>query len=1117
MGNFDYLLADKDYESFAHACIEAEQAVAFSTIATAITTRRALELAVKWVYQFDTDLRVPYRDNLRSLVNHYEFKDIIDPGLGSLINYIIKNGNVAAHTHVTISREDAVLGLKNLFEFIDWLDYCYGENYVERTFDEELLPQVADLKVKEPAQVTRELVDKVTQSEQQDRPLEELQAALPADKKEKYTQNRKQSTQPEHYTFHVDEALEAETRARFIDVSLRLAGWDLERDVDIEREVSPMPNTANTGYVDYVLNGRDGLPLAIIEAKRTKRDPKEGRQQALLYAEALEGMTGRYPIVYYTNGFETWMIQDDYPARQVSGFYSQDELQRLIDRRYLKKRPTEMPINDAISGRYYQKAAIQATTEEFERNQRRALLVMATGSGKTRTAISLVDVLTQANWVKNVLFLADRTSLVKQAFRSFNNLLPDLSLCNLLERGGANGADPLTSRMVFSTYPTMLNAIDSLKDQDERGFTVGHFDLIIIDEAHRSIYQRYQAIFDYFDGLVVGLTATPRDDVDKNTYGFFGLEEGNPTYAYDLDEAVANGYLVPYRTIETTLKLPSEGLHYDELSPEEQREFEEQFGEEFTDIDGDAINNWLFNQSTVDIVLHDLMAKGLRTSTGDEIGKTIVFAKNRRHAQLIKERFDALYPEKGPRYMEVIDYSVNYAQDLIDKFSDAEQFPQIAVSVDMLDTGIDVPEVVNLVFFKKVRSKVKFWQMIGRGTRLCPDLYGPGQDKEYFVIFDYAGNFDFFRADQPVQEARNVLSLTHRLFNIRVDLVRELQQLDYQVEPYSAYRQQLVSQLVHEINQLNEESFLVRQQLKAVVQYKQLSAWESIGLVESTEIKQAIGPILAATDDDELAKRFDLLLFTIELAALTHDNASVPIARVIRTAAQLNELGTIPQVMAARDHIVQAMDPDYWTDAELADMEQIRLVLRELVRFIERESQATYYTNFADEVLHVAEAEAPLLKVNDLRNYREKVEHYIQTHLDHTAVYKLRHNQPLTDKDLDGLEQVLWRELGTREQYAEYFGDKTVPRLVREIAGMDTASVNAVFSDLLSDKGFNSRQIAFVRLIIDYVAQNGYLDKAKLMEDPFKSMGGITVLFQDKRDEMRTIIQRIDALNEMVQ
>ena len=1079
MGNFDFLLTDKDYQGFAQACIDTEKAMNFSTIMAAICCRRALELSVKWVYQFDSELKVPYRDNLSSLVNHREFQDILDPNLLPAIRFIIKLGNVAVHNNATVKREEAVLAIKNLFQFILWIDYCYGENYQDRTFNEVVLNLSTTIKEKETPRQLGELTEKINVT---DPPLKELQQALPDETRVNFMNKRKSTVESGNYNFHVDKISESETRKRYIDIELRLAGWKFDETIEIEEKI--------------------------------EGSPKEGRQQAKLYAELLGKKKGQKPIVFYTNGFETWMIEDPYPAREVSGFYTQDELQLIIDRRETKRSLNSITINDDITNRFYQKEAIINTCEAFEQRQRESLLVMATGSGKTRTVISIVDVLTQANWVKNILFLADRTSLVKQAFRNFNQLLPNLTLCNLLEANTEKN-NPRTSRMIFSTYPTMMNAIDSVKHEANRLFTVGHFDLIIVDEAHRSIYQKYHAIFDYFDSLVVGLTATPREDIDKNTYELFNLEDGVPTYAYDLDNAVDDGFLIKYKTIETELKIPSEGIHYKDLTEEEKQAFDDTFEDEpeVKDIDPEAINEWLFNKHTIDLVLKEVMNKGIQDSSGDEIGKTIIFAKNHRHAEMIKERFDLLFPYKGDSYADVIDYSVNYYQSLIDTFSVKEKYPQIAISVDMLDTGIDVPEVVNLVFFKKVRSKIKFWQMLGRGTRLCENLFGPGQDKEGFLIFDYGGNFEFFREDKEIGEARLVTPLTQRLFNLKVELIYELQAIQYQESSFISYRIELVNQLFSFVQQLDQNYFMVRMKIKYVDKFSHLDSWKTLTILNVNDLKKHISPLIKPEKDDELAKRFDLWLFTIELSTLTKSNATRAIRQVMESAQELQKLGTIPQILEQKELIKKIQEPEFWKQPTLEALEEVRLALRELIHFIPKYTQKVYYTNFEDEVISLHEDDAPLLKVNDLRSYKEKVENYIRTHLDNTAVYKLHHNRPLTKKDVEMLEEVLWEKLGSKDQYEKSYGEKSVTLLVRELIGLDKGAAKAVFSDFLSTENLNSQQSEFIKLIIDYVVQNGYLEKAQLLEDPFKRIGTIVNLFGDNQGQVDSLIQSIDLIN----
>ncbi|AWI11967.1 DEAD/DEAH box helicase [Caldibacillus thermoamylovorans] len=1101
--NFHFLKDKPQYRAFSKACFEAEKALVVSPAVSAIQSRRALELAVKWVYSFDSAVKVPYQDNLSSLIHDPNFLGIIDEDLLPLMKYVVKLGNQAVHTNAPVTRDEAVLSLHHLFQFIAWIDYCYSDEFTAGEFDESLLP-VGEEKPVRP----KELQDLYEQLSAKDRKLEEIIKENEHLRK-KVTEKRERNT--EDYHFQVDELDEFETRLKYIDLDLKLAGWEFHKDIVREYPVVGMPNNEGKGFVDYVLFGDNGKPLAVVEAKRTSKDPKIGRQQAKLYADCIEKMSGTRPVIFYTNGFETYIWHDPYPPRKVSGFYNKEELSLLMERRQMKHPLTNIEINDNISNRYYQKEAILAVCDALSRNQRKALLVMATGSGKTRTAISVVDVLTRHNWVKNILFLADRKTLLNQAYRSFNNLLPSLTLCNLLD----NKDNPEESRMVFSTYPTMMNAIDDAKRKDgKKLFTVGHFDLIIIDESHRSIYKKYRSIFDYFDGILLGLTATPKDEIDKNTYEVFGMENGVPTFAYELDQAVKDGYLVDYRTIETKTKFLEEGIHYDDLSEEEKEKYEETFddGDFREDIDSSALNEWLFNDHTIDMVLQDLMEKGIKVEGGNKLGKTIIFAKNHIHAERIVKRFDALFPEYKGDFARVIDYSVKYVQTLIDDFSERNKLPQIAVSVDMLDTGVDIPEVVNLVFFKKVRSKSKFWQMIGRGTRLCPDLLGIGQDKTHFLIFDYCGNFEFFRENPKGMDTQIGKSLTEKLFNAKVDIIRELQGIDYQTEEYINHRKELVKEVTRDVLALDSENFRVRQHLQFVEKFKNKENWVTLSVVDTNEVKEHISPIIVPIQEDEFAKRFDLLMYTIELAKLQTKNATKPIRSVIQTAEVLSQLGTIPQVMEQKHIIEKVLTEEFWESADIFELDEVREALRDLIKFIERDKQKIYYTNFQDEVIEVKE-NGPMFHVNDLQSYRKKVEHYLIQHKDQMAIYKLNHNKPLTSQDVKILEDILWKELGTREDYEKDYGDTPITKLVRQIVGLDPQAANAAFSEFLSEERLNLNQIRFVKHIVDYVIKNGTLDKNVLRQEPFRSVGSIVELFKDNMDDARKIIGIIDEIN----
>ena len=1106
--NFDFLKNKKIFNSFSNACLEAEKSILVSPATTAILSRRALELAVKWIYAFDNDLVLPYQDNISSLIHDDSFKELININLFPMIKYVIKLGNVAVHTNATIKREEAILSLNNLFNFVSFLDYCYADEYTAGEFNEDLLDEGNSNRAKK--EELQDLYDKLSAK---DKKLEEVRKEN-TDLREELTLKRKSNAKND--SFSISEISEYETRKRYIDVELKLAGWSFDSDIIEEVEVSNMPNNAGIGYVDYVLYGDNGKPIAVVEAKRTSKDPKIGQQQAKLYADCLEQESGQRPVIFFTNGFDSFIWDDysGYSERKIFGFYKKEELQLLVDRRTSKISLKHIDIKDEISSRYYQKEAIINVCEAMEKRQRKMLLVCATGTGKTRTAISIVDVLSRHNWVKNVLFLADRKALVKQAKNNFSKLLPNLTLCNLLD----NRDNPETSRMVFSTYPTMMNAIDDTKSKDgKKLFTPGHFDLIIVDESHRSIYRKYRAIFEYFDASLVGLTATPKDEIDKNTYSIFDLENGVPTYAYEYEKAVEDGFLVDYSTIEVKSKIMEDGIKYDELSEEEKEEFENTFDDDENidkEVSSSAVNQWLFNTYTIDLVLNKLMVDGLRVEGREKLGKTIIFAKNSNHAKAIVDRFNKLYPEYSGNFAKVIDYSINYIDTLIDDFSNKDKMPQIAVSVDMLDTGIDIPEILNLVFFKKVRSKTKFCQMIGRGPRHCPDLLGVGEDKEEFLIFDFCNNFEFFRMNPKGFEGSGSETLTEKLFNIKINIIKELQDLKYCDTEYVNLRKELVNEALKSIRGLNEDNFLVKMVLRYIHKYKDEKQWAALTTESVNELKKYVSNVIPSKKDDELAKRFDLVMYAIQLAYLQGTNPTRGIKSIITTCERLSKLGTIPEIKEKKAIIERVIEVEFWENTNIFEIDVVRQALRELIRYLERETQQIYYTKFNDMIIAETKGSS-IYNVNDLKNYKKKVEYYLKEYKDEMAIYKLRNNKKLTKDDISYLEDVMFNKLGTQADYKKEFGDIPISKLVRKITGLDRKAAMEEFSEFLNNKNLNSSQIHFISLIVDYVVKNGLIDDNRVLtEDPFRTVGNIIELFRDDIAVRTKLLGKIKEIKE---
>ncbi|MEG1011790.1 MAG: DEAD/DEAH box helicase family protein [Ruthenibacterium sp.] len=886
---------------------------------------------------------------------------------------------------------------------------------------------------------------------------------------------------------------EFQTRKLYIDAMLIDAGWTEGKDWLNEVELPGMPNNSEVGFADYVLYGNDGKALALIEAKRTCVDVAKGRQQAKLYADLLEKKYGRRPIIFLTNGFETRIDETTYPERKVANIYSKRDLEKLFNLRTLRTSLKNITINSQIAGRYYQAGAIKAVCDAFDkRNRRKALLVMATGSGKTRTVIALCDVLLQHGWVKNILFLADRNSLVTQAKRSFVNMLPDLSVSNLCEdKKNYNAA------CIFSTYQTMINCIDCVKDEDGKLFTSGHFDLLICDEAHRSIYNKYKDIFTYFDAPLVGLTATPKDEIEKNTYEIFELENGVPTYGYELALAVKDGFLVDFLSVETKLKFIEQGIVYDELSKEEKEEYEKTFQDENgqlpESISSSKLNEWVFNEDTIKQVLHLVMTDGLKINYGETLGKTILFAKNHDHAEKIFQVFNKEYPNLSG-YAKVIDNYMTYAQSAIDEFSEPNKLPQIAISVDMLDTGIDVPEVLNLVFFKKVMSKAKFWQMIGRGTRLCPGLID-GEDKSKFYIFDFCGNFEFFRMNKGKPTA-NMLALQGAIFHLKFQMAFKLQDIAYQTDDLIKFREELVSDMAGKVREMNRDSFAVKQHLKYVDIYSNIDNYNALTYEDTLIVNEELAPLVSPDKDEASAVRFDALMYGIELAYLIGKKYAKARSDLLKRVNGVAGVANIPEIMVQSELINQILHTDYLDNAGINEFEHIRKNLRNLMKYLPK-AKVRYDTNFEDNILSTDWNESQL-ENDDLQNYKAKAEFYVRQHQDNLAIAKLKSNQPLTPDDIMALETILWGEIGTKQDYEAEFGAKPLGEFVREIVGLDMNAAKAAFASYLEGTSLDSRQIYFVNQIVEYIVQNGLLkDLSVLQESPFTDKGSVVEVFTD--------------------
>lgn len=1119
MGNFDFI--KPEWPQVYEACAQAESYLTNDPRTACIHARRAVEVLVTHLYEL-LDLPEPYKNDLAAHIASTDFKQVAGAGIVNKLTLIKDVGNRAVHGGKPIPYPAALRVLTELFHAIVWAAFRHSTHPetvpTSAQFDPKLAAGSAPLS---PAEVKKlaerfaaqdaahadALAEKDDRLAAYEAEIEQLRAKVKA------AQEAKTLTDDHDYR-------EDETRDAFIDLLLNEAGWPLDGPNDREFAVTGMPTDSGRGYVDYVLWGADGRPLALVEAKRTRRSPLEGQEQARRYADALEERYGRRPLIFYTNGYEHYVWDDHeaigYPPRQVSGFFTRGELERLIQRRETRRSLVDAPIEQNIVNRAYQNRAVRAVDDEFEKKkQRQALLVMATGTGKTRTAAAIIKQLMDAGWVKNALFLADRTALVKQAATRFVEQLPEVPVVNLVKNREGQG------RLYVSTYQTMMGLAQQVDDNGTRRFGAGAFDLIVIDEAHRSVYAKYGYLFQHFDALLLSLTATPKDEVDHNTYRLFHLEDGVPTDAYGLDEAITDKYLVPPRGISVGTTFMRQGIRYADLSPAEQDLWDLlEWGEDGPSdaIEAEQMNRFLFNADTVDKALALLMKKGHRVAGGDRLAKTIIFAKNKRHAEFIAQRFDNGWPELAGRFARVIVSGDSYADQLIDDFAQPGSMPHIAISVDMLDTGIDVPEVANLVFFKPVRSKTKFWQMIGRGTRLCPGLYGEGADKEDFRVFDFCGNLEFFSQDLRTAEGSNQKSLTQRLVEHRIALVRGLD-----ASQGGGELRHRTADLLHQfVSGMTLDNILVRPHRRLVEKYRARAAWDALDETKAAEV-MTLGGLPSGYDlGSEPAKRFDLLVLRRQVADLDGDGVQAERVRETIQAVAENLLGktAIPLVARQTELLEDVVGEQWWEDVTLPMLELLRLRLRDLAGFVTPDGGPNpVYADFKDEITSEDDIELPIVTpALNWPRFCEKATAYLREHEDDVALQKLRRNRQLTPTDLDALERM-FVEAGAEDTHLERARSERggLGLFARSLVGLDRAAVLEAFSDFLDESTYNVTQVRFMTMVVDELTATGVMEPSRLYESPYTDdmPQGPDAAFPN--GEVVAIIDRLRAVKQHAQ
>lgn len=1010
----------------------------------------------------------------------------VNQSITDWFNIVRLYGNKAVHEAMD-DKEKAKEALIAMYKISAWF-------YINATKDKSILP----LKFKMP-RATSKKIYKI------DDYKKDIEKSFTQNKKEveEIKKELKQTTIISNYTElkQVEDMLdlnEEQTRKKLIDVLLEQAGWNVSGNKVVkEYKIENYKGIqGKIGKADYVLLDKKDNPIAVIEAKKTNVDLYVGQQQAKSYADGIEQMTGIRPIIYFTNGYETRMWDDKYSTpRLVWGFYSLEDLEYEMFKHKNKTPLSNVEIDTSISGRSYQIEGIKSVYEKFEQGHRKSLIVMATGCGKTRTAISLTKGMLEANHVKRVLFLADRDELVKQASRdksSFKTFMPNHRQMRITSKTSQDREAVL----YFSTYQTMINYYHE--------FTVGFFDLIICDEAHRSIYKVYKDIVNYFDAYVVGLTATPVGFINRNTFSLFDCEDKDPTFSYSYEEAVNHipKYLLKYKAKDASTEFLRKGIKWNNLSEEQKRELEENgLDEEQIDFDKNALEEFVSNKDTNRKILRNLMENGIKVK--DEIGKSIIFAKNKNHATLLLKLFDEMYPQYNGELAAIIHSDIKNKDDVLKNFKEKNR-PKIAISVDMLDTGVDVPEVVNLVFAKPIYSKVKFLQMIGRGTRLCPNLFGEGEDKEEFYIFDHWQNFEFFE-EKPEgiipKESKSSLQIR---FENRVKLLEILKSKGLEEDA-----QNIIKLIREDIKSLPEKSVEIRKNKKTIDSLIPDKVWINIDKNLLDKLIKNIAPLMGWIDinDNRDAILFDNSIHKIQILKLNEDPKVI--AQVSKVVGDLSRLNTIMnQFNGVREYVCELMKIKRWGSLNYKELEEIRILLRELMRYKSKSTRSFIEidTKDSDMVVKDIDTSDNYGKIN-VDAYIERVKTSLEKEMGmNLVIQKIRKGKIITKQDLDTIYDIF--NSGKVEFSLDELSKKShvskedVIGIVRKFVGVDEEELNIKFDEFINinHSKMNVKQMNMIKMIKNDILKNRGISFATLYEGKYTTLSkdGIDGIFNEE-------------------
>ena len=1041
-------------------------------------------------------LRPPYTDNLNDLMNAEPFRQSVPDVVLNKLHTVRKAGNLAAHPRRPIHSDTSLDCLYQLFDVARWfyLQVDGGKRADTPDYAAPAPETATNGKAKEALEKLRlaEAKYESVLKSLEDETKKRLEAERAAEEHATELEKLKDEGQKVASFLQFNEE---STRRRLIDQQLLAAGWQVgalganTELVKQEVKLKGLPTPSGDGYADYVLYGDDGKPLAVVEAKKTAKDARQGGEQARQYADALEKETGVRPVIFFTNGIDVFLWDDaqKYPYRKVYGFYSKDSLEYLVHQRFAKKALSHVEPNLAIAGRMYQLEAVKRVTERFESKFRKALLVQATGTGKTRVAISLCDVLMRAGWVKRILFLCDRQELRRQADRVYKEFMPGEPRVVV----DASTSSKRDKRIYLATYQSMMKCYE--------GFDVGFFDLIIADEAHRSIYKKYRSLFQYFDALEVGLTATPVKFIERNTYELFACENGDPTSAFDFEQAIESNppYLVPFRVVQVSTKFSREGFRYAQMSEQQRTELEDQDPQaEAVDYDSGDLDKHFFNKDTTRAIWRSLMDGGIREATGQHVGKTIVFARNHLHAVHLAEVFSELYPQYGSAFCRVIDNQEPKADQLIDDFKNVDNELTIAISVDMLDTGIDVPEVVNLVFAKPIKSYVKFWQMIGRGTRLRKDLFGPGKDKSEFLIFDHWQNFWFFdekyKETQPAQQR----SLLQRLFEARVELLEAA--IDKMDEAAIGVAEQHILGDIRAVRDTN--AIDARDKWKELTELAESDRVHHFAAATKSDLLSVVAPLqhLRSIRGEEDAYHFDHLMVRLQVELLKAGPSASKVQDLRGRVEEAVELlgKNLQPVKAKADAIKQVRSKDFWSTVQVHELEGLRKELRSVMKY----QQLPTTTRVAPQVFdvtdggHEAEAYVPKLEGLDLVQYRTRVERVLKDHLASNAILqRIRAGKSVQENELEDLVKLVL-QIDDKANVKHLTGHEPETRrslltVFRSLVGLDAAAVEQAFTEFVhKHPKISAQQLRFLQVLQNYISQNGGIEIDRLYEAPFTTV-----------------------------